>query len=329
MPNINMFQMRAATMDDAEAARTVINAAAAALSENTLGVADWQLRWNTPTLNHATDTLLAYSPEGQPIGYVACFSHPPHVEHYVWARVHPDYLNVGIGSHFLDWAAQRAMASFEKAPADARLRMTVSANANNTAALALFEQNGFSADYSMWHMGIDLTTAPILPTLSPEIVIRPYNAATEAEAVVHIQDLSFADHRGYVPEPFEALMEEWRHWTFDNPHFDPNGLIVAEIDGQLVGSVLCEAPQDNDEKGYIFGLGVLPAYRGRGIGKALLLACFQYYYGIGRNRVELTVDAESLTGAQRIYQNVGMSVFRRDIWYKKTLRDGKNYQVTT
>ena len=48
--------------------------------------------------------------------------------------------------------------------------------------------------------------------------------------------------------------------------------------------------------------------RGRGIGRALLLHTFAQFRSRGMSRVGLGVDATSPTGANKLYESVGMRV---------------------
>ncbi|MEZ5089508.1 MAG: GNAT family N-acetyltransferase [Micropruina sp.] len=57
---------------------------------------------------------------------------------------------------------------------------------------------------------------------------------------------------------------------------------------------------------YVANLGVLRSGRGRGVAKALLHAAFARAQADGRAAVRLHVDAESPTGATRLYESVGM-----------------------
>jgi ribosomal protein S18 acetylase RimI-like enzyme len=67
-------------------------------------------------------------------------------------------------------------------------------------------------------------------------------------------------------------------------------------------------------------IGVRPEWRRRGIAEALLRAAFAEFFRRGELRVALGVDAESPTGATRLYERVGMRVFSRTVVYEKELR---------
>jgi mycothiol synthase len=67
--------------------------------------------------------------------------------------------------------------------------------------------------------------------------------------------------------------------------------------------------------GWISILGVRRPGRRRGLGEALLRHAFRELHTRGLRRVGLSVDAESPTGAMRLYERVGMRVaVRSDTW---------------
>jgi hypothetical protein len=49
---------------------------------------------------------------------------------------------------------------------------------------------------------------------------------------------------------------------------------------------------------------------------------FGQFYQRGTRKVGLDVDAQSLTGATRLYEKAGMHVARREALYEKELRPG-------
>jgi GNAT superfamily N-acetyltransferase len=53
---------------------------------------------------------------------------------------------------------------------------------------------------------------------------------------------------------------------------------------------------------------ILRDWRGRGLGRALLLHAFAEFFELRKKIVRLHVDADNPTGAVRLYESVGMSV---------------------
>jgi ribosomal protein S18 acetylase RimI-like enzyme len=69
-------------------------------------------------------------------------------------------------------------------------------------------------------------------------------------------------------------------------------------------------------------LGVRPAWRRRGIGEALLRAAFAEVFRRGERTVALQVDAQSPTGANRLYERAGMRVLYEIVVWQKALSAG-------
>lgn len=84
--------------------------------------------------------------------------------------------------------------------------------------------------------------------------------------------------------------------------------LKAVENGKMVGFVAGD-PRPREHMGWIATLGVLPSYRRRGIGEALLNACET---GMGQPRVRLSVRAEN-NEAIRMYNKHGYQTV--DIWH--------------
>ena len=70
--------------------------------------------------------------------------------------------------------------------------------------------------------------------------------------------------------------------------------------------------------GWVRILGVRQSFRGRGLGRALLLHAFAQFRSRGMQRVGLGVDGESPTGANALYESVGMRIVSRFAIYEKS-----------
>ena len=77
-------------------------------------------------------------------------------------------------------------------------------------------------------------------------------------------------------------------------------------------------------RGWVRGLGVRPGWRKRGLGLALLRHAYGEMYRRGIRKVELSVDADSPTGAPRLYTRAGMRVAQRYGVYRKEVRPGRD-----
>jgi GNAT superfamily N-acetyltransferase len=106
----------------------------------------------------------------------------------------------------------------------------------------------------------------------------------------------------------------------ESSNFRPELTYLAVARGDAIaGAAICH---DFMDIGWVGTLGVRRPWRRSGVGLALLHRAFGDFYDAGRRRVYLGVDAQSLTGATRLYERAGMHPERRHVFYEKVLRDG-------
>ena len=139
---------------------------------------------------------------------------------------------------------------------------------------------------------------------------------SEERRVYEAQMASFADTWMFARDPYES----WLHWMVEEPSFDRSLWFLAEQDGDLAGIILSRAPENEPGLGWIRILGVLPEYRQRGLGQALLKHAFAEFASRGFKAVGLGVDAENPTGAVRVYERAGMHVERTNLIFEKSER---------
>ena len=187
------------------------------------------------------------------------------------------------------------------------------ANARDEDRAALFSSRGYQPIRASFRMEIDLDGRTFEPRLERGFSIR--SAVDDEDTLLHdLGQRSFADHWGFVPSP----LAEWQHWMRNIGRYDPTLWFVGELEGQPVGVALCRPTYNGDPNGgWVSTLGVLPEYRGRGLGTALLTHVFAEFQHRGRSRVGLGVDAENTTGAVRLYERAGMRVVRRWTTWEK------------
>jgi len=94
--------------------------------------------------------------------------------------------------------------------------------------------------------------------------------------------------------------------------------LVAELRGALAGYVIGHSAADEGE---ILNLGVAPAQRGKGVGRALVQGMLARLRERGAQTVYLEVR-ESNSAARRLYESLGFSeVGRRARYYRRPLED--------
>ena len=93
---------------------------------------------------------------------------------------------------------------------------------------------------------------------------------------------------------------------------DPAGLCAGSIRTQY-------NEKNGTREGMVEALGVRRAYRKRGLGRALLMRTVRLLAGQGMTSAVLDVDADSPTGATRLYESVGFAERKRSVIMHKTL----------
>jgi GNAT superfamily N-acetyltransferase len=121
----------------------------------------------------------------------------------------------------------------------------------------------------------------------PGVTLRPWNAADFPA----IQALSAAGGWTTPAERPEASLASWKA---------ANPAIVAEADGEIIGFL--RALSDGAVTTYVAELLVAPAWRGRGLGRALLDACQAL---VPTTRLDLLAEAT----ASDFYGRVGFRPF--------------------
>jgi mycothiol synthase len=182
----------------------------------------------------------------------------------------------------------------------------------DAAAAELFEGCGFAAVRRFYEMGIELEAAPVVSELPEGFILERFRTE-DARPFYEAIDAAFQDHWEHHSVGFDRWWDE-KQAAHD---FDPTLWFVVR-DGDEIAGVIRNDP-DRNGGGYVASVGVQRAWRGKGVGRALLLRTFAEFYSRGVPRVTLGVDAESPTGATRLYESVGMTTENAAIVYEKAL----------
>lgn len=226
-----------------------------------------------------------------------------------YGRVDPDHHGRGLGAFLVDAVEARWVDE----PADRRRELLRHwLNAGDPAAAELLTTRAYGLVRREFHLERALADRPE-PVMPEGIGIRRFRAGEERE-LYFLDEEAFAEHWGFRQSNFE----EWA-WVLDSTSFDPELVLVAEDGGTLVGEAWLQV---TPEGGWVNVLGVRPGWRGRGIGRALLLSGFAELAARGCERALLGVDAGNESGALRLYEGAGMTVRREWHVYEKGSRLG-------
>jgi mycothiol synthase len=219
--------------------------------------------------------------------------------------VHPQSKRSGLGAQLVE-TSERRLRELGAA------RVQQAAFAADPAAPGLFERHGYREVRRFYEMAIELDGVPPEPALPEGTAIETFDAA-EGRAYYAALDESFQDHWEHHPQGFEKWWERWR----TAPGFDPTLWFLVR-DGDEIAAVARNDP-NRSGGGWVGALGVRRAWRGRGLGRALLLHTFREFQRRGVSRVSLGVDAQNPTGATRLYESVGMTPELEQVVYERKL----------
>jgi len=325
------FTIRAATLDDVENTLKLFNRWSQSVihaDELTDPVA-LRTDWVSPGFDLAEDTLLVFAPNGELVGYTEVWTNnKPPVHPWIWARVDPRYEGLGIGTYLLAWSEERAKKVLNELAPDLRFALQVGTYREANNSKRLFEDAGYRHIRSSYNLQIDMDTPPAIPEWSAGIRWRTFDPDRDLEAVYRAKVEAWRDHFGFVEEPFEEGLQRFKHFTTDYEGFDPTLWFLAMDGSEVAGFCLCrDRTYTSTDVGYINFLGVRRIWRKRGLGLALLRHAFGELYRRGKRKAALDVDAQSLTGALRLYENAGMHVHQAFERFEKEIRPGKEISV--
>lgn len=269
-------------------------------------------------LNPELDAWLVYPPAGQLCGYATLTYTSDNGRLLADGYVHPEQYGRGIGTTLVTLMEVRAQEIIATVPQGQRLVLINNVLITSDASRALLETRDYTLTRVFFRMHITLDMPPPEPIWPQGISIRACDGSPEdiRRAYETIED-AFRDHWAHTPESYE----EWQRHMLRDP-FDPTLWFLAQDGDEIVGAALSRVQEEG--RGWLARLGVRRAWRKRGLGLAFLHQTFSTFYQRGMPRVGLAVDGQSLTGAQRLYEQAGMHITMRIGRYEKELRPGED-----
>lgn len=325
------FTVREGTLDDVQACMDLGNLWSRSVigQDELVNVEDLRQSWKSPNFNPADDVRLVYAPDGTLVGEVETWAMAkPPVHPWLWARVHPDYNGLGIGTALMTWAEQRIMYILDSLDPDLRFAPRVNVFHQATESQKLFIDLGYQYLRSSYIMLIEMDASPPAPIWPEGIELRPFDAEEHIDAVYQTDVDVFRDHFGFVEEPYEEGIKRFRHHLIESESFDPSLWFIAWDGDQVAGVCICRGTAYEDtETGHVSVLGVRRPWRKRGLGLAFLQHAFSEFYQRGNRKVNLGVDAQNLTGALRLYEKAGMHIHKQFDLFEKEIRPGIEISV--
>jgi len=309
------YVLRPVSLADAEGITRLKRIVETALyGESDVTLQDLREEWALPRLDLPRDTWVVEDVRGRIVGYGLCWVESLPVIVVAEQTVHPEHRGHGLSELLLDLAEVRAAELAAAAGAGGSL--DVWAAEGDASRRQLFERHGFARIRTFLRLARELTD-PVEPPVWPAgVEARAFRRHRDEAAVHAAGEEAFRDHF----RPSEMTLEEWLGFRFVRDDLDLELWLVAWDGDEVAGHVLCfETPVG----GYVDELCVRRPWRGRGLGRALLLAACAELRRRGRLLAYLGVDSENPTGAMHLYGSAGFSQRRQATFvYARELRPG-------
>ena len=241
--------------------------------------------------------------------------------------VRPDGRRAGVGRALVDELLHLSRESASRGP------MRLWAHGEDTGAQALATSMGFERSRVLWQMRRSLL-ASLPPVRLPHgVTLRTFLPGIDDAAWLDLNAAAFdalPDQGGWTADDLDRRMAEG--W------FDPTGFLLAEApDGSLAGFHWTKVhgghhhgPHDPEHDhgpdhthdhahepiGEVYVIGVDPAHRGTGLGRALLLAGLHHLRTRGLTQAMLYVDADN-AAAIRLYEELGFTRWDTDVLFRR------------
>lgn len=276
--------------------------------------------------------VVVVNPQDEVVAYAYLADRDQHIIYEVGGAVHPSYQQQGIGTNLLAWAEQHALSMSTSAPAGVKTALQTNLYEAEREAIALFTGHDYARVREWLHLAIELEAPPGVPPLPDGLHLREMDFEQDEDLVVSAMEEAFADHWGtiLISDPEAAANEEGEpavEAPEDESFSNAPGycfVVMDERTNKAAGGILCNAKLvERNDIGRVGSVFVRPAYRRRGVGRALMLMTFRIFWQHGIRRVILDTDIDSFTKAPAFYASLGMRQYRHEFLYEKEVRPGR------
>ncbi len=224
-----------------------------------------------------------------------------------WIR--PEHRRRGLATKLLGYATNRAK--------ELGIRVAhVNIAKDNIVAQRVLSKLNFSFIRRFLELKLDIADVH-WPDINQAALECRYLQCGEEDKLAQIQNRAFAGTWGYNPNTVEEII-----YRTNLSNCSPEDVVLTCDGDKVIGycwtGIACEGGAVSERKGRIFMLGVDPDYRGKEIGKRVLLAGLARLKSKSVQVAELTVDSENKT-ACALYKSIGFRVWTSSFWYERVI----------
>jgi mycothiol synthase len=248
--------------------------------------------------------------------------------YHMTLRVHPLARPQGL-QNVIAQQLVRIARELESAPATqpvGKVRVLTYAFDKQISSIEAWEKVGLSPVRTGWTMERKLSEPVQVERAPDSVTLRTYRHPEDNQPAADAYNSALADYFDFHPVSLGSWEREMAA-PYSRP--DLSWLALSEVSpggaDQVVGVAGCQVNESANKQsgrleGWIEGIGVIPAFRQRGVGKALLSRCVQSFRDEGLEFALADVDSESMP-AVGLFQWAGFSVRIALLQYECLLED--------
>lgn len=224
----------------------------------------------------------------------------------------PAWRGRGIGGAMLQWAEERIRQLAATHQPSVAFEFAANASSTEREATALLLEAGYRAGFTMVEMGLDASVPIPHHALPSALALRPVHPGHFSAIAASIQE-AYQDEaeggrfdEGFNPGAYVRMLGEPRH--------DPTLWQVAWHGDQVVGQALSVVERGRAE---VFEVSVRPAWRRRGVARALLSGALHTLRARQIGVIRLHTNLDFKTKAADLYHSVGFRVLKEFPRYRK------------
>ena len=262
-------------------------------------LADLKLGLSSPNVNPQQDIRLWTDTEDQLLGLIGIepLASKLVIDGYFGLYIHPSIRSSNLGKEMLRWCETRLREIGQQKQQMVQLRTYTLENQSQQNQL--LKKQGFKVDRQFITMAKSLESPLSIPQLPSDFRLSHIQGKQDISAWVDLFNESFIDHWDH----HELTLEQAQYWH-NRPNYQPElDLVTIAPNGNF--AAFCKCQLNSDQIGWIEWLGTRRGFRKLGLGKAMLFSGLSQLQKAGATTAKLSVDADSLTGATKLYESVG------------------------